>query len=266
MSWRPEVSEEKRRFLMPTYWGMNADLLISSHWAGKDRKIFSEHENFYRLVLQLKQEVMKFKAHNKKEEAQIQEIQRAVAEYDQWMTKSGRVDFVTVQDSKNWLKSTEFRVRGFGRIQLAPEKVSQMRLAGLPPVRYIRGRISLDDLIGDRMEMGDRVIYYVAGIRARIWECHSPDTDYDSCVLSCFQGEEKCPYLVGPAYSKNVTRMDAGLYHSLLNIAHRQLLSYKTRILKPLWEVITTKVQADEISKFLGSFKDEEREQSGSGD
>jgi len=240
---------------MPTYWGMNADLLISSHWAGKDRKIFAEHESFYRLVIQLKQQIMRFVPQNEKEKEQLVRIQKAIDEYDQWITRSGTVDMVTFQDSRNWARSTEFFVKGLGRIQLAPEKVAYLRLSGLPPVRYIRGRVCLDDLAGDKVDMGDRVVYYVAGVRARIYECHHPELDYDRCTLQCFYGGEPCPYLVGPVTTKNVTRMDSGLYHKLLNIAHRQLLQHKTQILKPLWDVIGSKVQADQIASLLGSFE-----------
>jgi len=260
MSYAPERSRDKKQYFMPSFWGSTADSLITSHWMAKDRKIQKEHEAFQMLVEYVLENTIRFTPENEEEEVKVQELMENIKKYDEWRTSSTPVDFITMKDSQSWVSRTEFKVHGMGTIQLAPEKVQFMRLTGLPPIRYIRGRVSLDALSGDVREYEQYVSYHCAGVRARIFECHNPGGSWEACIYDCFNGKERCPYLEGPVYTRNLTRMDSGLYHRLINIAHRNLRKHKARILKPLWDHISQHVQTDQIQELLGAMPGREAE------
>lgn len=256
-SWSPYRSERERTFIMPTFWGMCADLLISSHWAAKKREFQDEHEIFYRLVKMILENVLVIEAENKDEQKLIDELIQACRDYEDWRVGPATAEFVTYRDSRDWARKTELRIRHFGRIQLMPEKLQYLSLTGLPPVKFIGGKITMDALHGDVREWEQYVSYHVAGISASIYECHAPDFSWENCTYKCKHDGETCPYLVGPVYQKTITRMDSALYHYLRNIALRQLVTYKTRVIKPLWDLIASHVQVDEIAAWLQMAKAE---------
>jgi len=253
MSWRPETPQDKRRFVMPTFYGALADYLISAHWAAKDRDIQREHESFLRLAVLIDEGIWRLIPENDEEERVWQIVKKAAHEYRMWRTHSGVVEFVTRKDSKNYLQESSIYLSGVGDVQLAPDKASYFEMTGLPPVRYIGGQVGLDDLDGDVREWKAHVIRHTGGIRARIYECHHPDIDYLDCTYRCKGANGKCPYLVGPVYTKNLNRLDSGTWYKLRNMAHRELMLRESRMLKPLWDLISVHVSADALSA-LGEF------------
>jgi len=275
VSWRPEVPGSEKQFIFPSFWGTLADLLITSHWKAKDRDFQEEHESFYRVVLYMKEirdldtiSEVGIKAENEKEEKVLEQMWRDIDDYLEVRTNSTVVDLVSMKECQKYLADTMLYLDGFGSIQFAPERANYYELTQLPPCRYIGGRVGLDALDGDTIHWKSEIIHHCSGIRARLYECHSKKRSYDTCIEDCLGPQwkdGKCPFLRGPVITRNINRIDAGLWRKLRDITNRDLCRYKARLMKPIWDLVQKFVSADEALELSTIEPDREEEEDETG-